>query len=120
MPMDFDWVDAFTAVPFGGNGCAVVYDEGGLDPETCMTFVRETGLVECTFIGPSDVADVQFHSRIAFKVPPHVHTFVLVADEGRELRRGTPTGTLPPLPLRQPNYELARGGKFADAAEGKA
>lgn len=55
----FDWVDAFTEVAFGGNGCAVVYDEGGLDTETCLKITKETGLVECTFIGPSDVADMK-------------------------------------------------------------
>merc|ERR1712078_11958 len=75
----------------------------------------------CHLTPPSDVAHVQFHSRIAFKlvwVPPGFETFVLVDDEGRELRRGTPTGTLPPLGARQANYELTRGGKYADAAEG--
>jgi hypothetical protein len=77
----------------------------------------------CHVTPPSDVAHVQFQSRIAFKlvwVPPNFETFVLVDDEGRELRRGTPTGTLPLLAARQGNYELVRGGKYAAAAEGKA
>ena len=52
-----DWVDAFTDRPFGGNGCAVVHDGGALPAETCMAFVRETSLVECTFVGPSQTAD---------------------------------------------------------------
>ena len=26
----FDWVDAFTETPFGGNACAVVFDLGDL------------------------------------------------------------------------------------------
>lgn len=63
----FDWVDAFTDKPFGGNGCAVVYDDGTLDVETCLKFTRETGLVECTFIGPSDVAD----ARVRYFFPTH-------------------------------------------------
>lgn len=55
----FDWVDAFTDQPFGGNGCAVVHDGGAVDVETCLKYTRETGLVECTFVGPSDVADAK-------------------------------------------------------------
>lgn len=55
----FDWVDAFTDQPFGGNGCAVVHDGGALDDATCLTYTRETGLVECTFVGPSKVADAK-------------------------------------------------------------
>lgn len=52
-----DWVDAFTNQPFGGNGCAVVHGAAHLDDETCKRFVRETSLVECTFLGPSESAD---------------------------------------------------------------
>ncbi|MAQ84056.1 MAG: phenazine biosynthesis protein PhzF [Maritimibacter sp.] len=104
MPMDFDWVDAFTAVPFGGNGCAVVYDEGGLDPETCMTFVRETGLVECTFIGPSDAADVKIryfmnNMEIPFAGHPTLASVASLADRGRAkpglLRCETGAGVIP-------------------------
>ena len=28
---DFDWVDAFTETPFGGNACAVVHGAADLD-----------------------------------------------------------------------------------------
>lgn len=49
MSFDFDWVDAFTEKPFGGNGCAVVHGGVGLSVETCKNYVRETSLVECTF-----------------------------------------------------------------------
>ena len=59
MRIDVDWVDAFTDQPFGGNGCAVVHQGAGLDAATCMAFVRETSLVECTFTGPSDIADIR-------------------------------------------------------------
>eukprot|EP00413_Alexandrium_margalefii_P043630 CAMPEP_0204583228 /NCGR_PEP_ID=MMETSP0661-20131031/45658_1 /ASSEMBLY_ACC=CAM_ASM_000606 /TAXON_ID=109239 /ORGANISM="Alexandrium margalefi, Strain AMGDE01CS-322" /LENGTH=248 /DNA_ID=CAMNT_0051592567 /DNA_START=64 /DNA_END=807 /DNA_ORIENTATION=+ len=69
---------------------------------------------------PSDVAHVQFASRVAFKLvwtPPDFSQFVLVDDEGRLLRRGRPTGSLPPVHVRRGNYELVRGGKYAAAAE---
>lgn len=58
---DFDWVDAFTDRPFGGNGCAVVHGGAHLPEDVACAYVRETSLVECTFTGPSDVAD--FHVR---------------------------------------------------------
>lgn len=60
-----DWVDAFTNQPFGGNGCAVVHDAAHLDDATCMRFVRETSLVECTFLGPSEVADMRVRYFLA-------------------------------------------------------
>ena len=75
----------------------------------------------CHLTPPSDVAHVQFQSRIAFKlvwVPPAFETFVLVDDEGNELRRGAPTGTLPPLAYRKANFALVSGSKYATAAEG--
>ncbi|SDD06411.1 PhzF family phenazine biosynthesis protein [Ruegeria marina] len=67
---DFDWVDAFTDRAFGGNGCAVVHGGAGLHAETCMAFVRETSLVECTFTGPSDVADVRVRYFLASREIP--------------------------------------------------
>lgn len=67
---DFDWVDAFTDRPFGGNGCAVVHGGAVLDDQTCMDFVRETSLVECTFTGPSDVADWKVRYFLASREIP--------------------------------------------------
>ena len=64
------WVDAFTDRPFGGNGCAVVHHAAHLDEETCLAFVRETSLVECTFLGPSDVADVRVRYFLASREIP--------------------------------------------------
>lgn len=61
----FDWVDAFSDRAFGGNGCAVVHDGAALSAETCTAFVRETSLVECTFTGPSDVADIRVRYFLA-------------------------------------------------------
>ncbi|MEO1732203.1 MAG: PhzF family phenazine biosynthesis protein [Pseudomonadota bacterium] len=60
-----DWVDAFSAHPFGGNGCAVVHGGAILDDATCINFVRETSLVECTFTGPSEVADFRVRYFVA-------------------------------------------------------
>ncbi|KMW60161.1 Phenazine biosynthesis protein PhzF [Candidatus Rhodobacter oscarellae] len=70
MALEFDWVDAFTDRAFGGNGCAVVHDAGGLSAETCMAFTRETGLVECTFLEPSDVADIKVRYFLAEREIP--------------------------------------------------
>ena len=66
----FDWVDAFSDRPFGGNGCAVLHDAGDLDADTCMAFVRETSLVECTFTEPSDIADVKVRYFLASQEIP--------------------------------------------------
>ncbi|WP_299724078.1 PhzF family phenazine biosynthesis protein [uncultured Tateyamaria sp.] len=70
MPFDVDWVDAFSDRAFGGNGCAVVHDGASLDVETATAFVRETSLVECTFTGPSDVADIRVRYFLASREIP--------------------------------------------------
>lgn len=44
-------------------------------------------------------------------------TFVLVDDDGKELARGTPTGSLPHIRQRQRNYAMVRGGKYASVVE---
>ena len=53
----FDWVDAFTEAPFGGNACAVVHDAADIPVETRTALVRETSLSECAYIVGSDKAD---------------------------------------------------------------
>ncbi|MCA0941268.1 PhzF family phenazine biosynthesis protein [Salipiger pacificus] len=63
--LPLDWADAFTDVPFGGNGCAVLHGGASLDDESCKAVVRETSLVECTFTGPSEVADVRVRYFLA-------------------------------------------------------
>lgn len=83
----YDWVDAFTDQAFGGNGCAVVHDGGALPVETCLSFTRETGLVECTFVGPSDVADVKIRyflasREIPFAGHPTIATVASLLDRG--------------------------------------
>ena len=70
MAIKFDWVDAFSATPFGGNGCAVLHDAAHLDDQTCMNVVRETSLVECTFTGPSDIADIRVRYFLASREIP--------------------------------------------------
>ncbi len=87
MAYAFDWVDAFTDRPFGGNGCAVVHGAAGLDDATCMAFVRETSLVECTFLGPSEVADVKVRyflasREIPFAGHPTIATVASLVDRG--------------------------------------
>lgn len=54
---DFDWVDAFTEVPFGGNACIVVHGADRLPVESRTALVREASLSECAYVVASDVAD---------------------------------------------------------------
>ena len=70
MKFDFDWVDAFTDQVFGGNGCAVVHGGAVLSDALCMAYVRETSLVECTFTGPSEVADFKVKYYLASREIP--------------------------------------------------
>ncbi|NOD36907.1 MULTISPECIES: PhzF family phenazine biosynthesis protein [unclassified Ruegeria] len=67
---EFDWVDAFSDRAFGGNGCAVVHGGAHLSENVCMDYVRETSLVECTFTGPSDVADIRVRYFLASREIP--------------------------------------------------
>lgn len=101
--LHFDWVDAFADAPFGGNGCAVVHGAEGLDDATCMALVRETGLVECTFLGPSDVADAKVRyfmadREIPFAGHPTLATVVSMAYRGlagAQVRLETGAGVIP-------------------------
>ncbi len=67
---EFDWVDAFSDKPFGGNGCAVVHGGAHLADEVCLAYVRETSLVECTFTGPSQIADIRVRYFLASREIP--------------------------------------------------
>ena len=75
---------------------------------------------------PADVAHVQFRSRIAFKlvwVPGRdgaFTRFVLVDDEGAELATGVPTGAIPNERERRFNYEVLKGGRYAEAADARS
>ena len=78
----------------------------------------------CNQDPPSDVAHVQFRSRIAFKlvwVPnDNYDTFVLVDDEGKLLAKGKPTGVLPNRRQREMNYMIMKGSKYATVADSLA
>lgn len=65
-----DWVDAFSDRAFGGNGCAVVHDAADVNDATCMAFVRETSLVECTFVEPSTTGDFKVRYFLASREIP--------------------------------------------------
>lgn len=87
MAFEFDWVDAFTNSVFGGNGCAVVHGGASLPDDVCTAYVRETSLVECTFTGPSDVADIRVRyflasREIPFAGHPTVATVVAMRRRG--------------------------------------
>nr|WP_025063273.1 PhzF family phenazine biosynthesis protein [Sulfitobacter guttiformis] len=87
MAFEFDWVDAFTGSVFGGNGCAVVHGGAALSEAVCRAYVRETSLVECTFTGPSDVADIRVRyflasREIPFAGHPTVATVVAMRRRG--------------------------------------
>ena len=46
----FHIVDAFTAVPFTGNPCAVVTDADGIEPADMLRIARETNAPETAFV----------------------------------------------------------------------
>jgi PhzF family phenazine biosynthesis protein len=68
--LEFDWVDAFSDHAFGGNGCAVVHGGAAVPEDVCTAYVRETSLVECTFTGPSDIADFRVRYFLASREIP--------------------------------------------------
>lgn len=85
---DFDWIDAFAGQAFGGNGCAVVHSGAQLPEAVCTAFVRETSLVECTFTGPSEVADFKVRyflasREIPFAGHPTIATAAALRDRGQ-------------------------------------
>lgn len=101
---EFDWVDAFTDQAFGGNGCAVIHGGAHQPEEICTAYVRETSLVECTFTGPSDVADVKVRyflasREIPFAGHPTIATVAAMRSrgliEGDELTLETGAGLVP-------------------------
>ncbi len=57
MGYEFDWVDAFTERPFGGNACVVVHGADHLAVSDRLALVRETSLSECAYVVSSEVAD---------------------------------------------------------------
>jgi trans-2,3-dihydro-3-hydroxyanthranilate isomerase len=55
--LEFDWVDAFSTRPFGGNGCVVVHDASEVSIQDRLALVKETSLSECAFLVNSKIAD---------------------------------------------------------------
>ncbi|MEM7190294.1 MAG: PhzF family phenazine biosynthesis protein [Pseudomonadota bacterium] len=87
MSYSFDWVDAFTDVAFGGNGCVVVHDAADMSVEQRMALVRETSLSECAYLVGSDVADfgVRYYlanREILFAGHPTVATVASLVHRG--------------------------------------
>ena len=85
---DFDWVDAFSQKPLCGNGCAVFYDDGILPDQSCLDIVRETSLVECTFLSSSDIADFRVRyflsdKEIPFAGHPTIATAMSLISRGK-------------------------------------
>jgi hypothetical protein len=86
------------------------------DPELGEGGSWSTCQLGCNKDPPSDVAHVQFKSRIAFKlvwVPPSFTQFVLVDDDGNVINRGVGVGNIPSEQERQMNYEAVKGSKYA-------
>ncbi|KIN62023.1 Phenazine biosynthesis protein, PhzF family [Sulfitobacter noctilucicola] len=92
MEFAFDWVDAFADAPFGGNGCAVVHGGAALSDDTCMAYVRETSLVECTFTGPSEIADLKVKYYLASREIPFAG-HPTIATVAALVHRGMVSGT---------------------------
>lgn len=81
------WVDAFTATPFGGNQCVVVFGADHVDDAMRTAFTRETGLSECAFLQASAVADVgvRYHTasgEIPMAGHPTIATVTAMLDRG--------------------------------------
>ncbi|CUH76267.1 putative isomerase YddE [Tritonibacter multivorans] len=113
---DFDWVDAFTDRPFGGNGCAVVHQGAHLPEAVACAYVRETSLSECTFTGPSEVADIKVRyflagCEIPFAGHPTIATVAALRDRGLidagRLRLETGAGVVD-ITLNGPEIEMTQ------------
>ncbi|GAA4834275.1 PhzF family phenazine biosynthesis protein [Saccharopolyspora rosea] len=61
---DFQQVDVFTTVPFGGNPVAVVLDADGLSADEMQRFARWTNLSETTFVLPPSDPGADYRVRI--------------------------------------------------------
>jgi len=87
MTYAFDWVDAFTTRPFGGNACVVVHGAEGLSLEQRLALVKETSLSECAYLVESNVADFGAryyvaHQEILMAGHPTIATVTSLLDRG--------------------------------------
>jgi PhzF family phenazine biosynthesis protein len=64
MQRPFKQVDVFTAVPYLGNGLAVVLDGRGLTSERMLGFTKWTNLSEATFVLPPEDPQADYRVRI--------------------------------------------------------
>jgi trans-2,3-dihydro-3-hydroxyanthranilate isomerase len=85
--LNFDWVDAFSTGPFGGNGCVVVHDAKEVSIPDRLKLVKETSLSECAFLIGSDVADfgVRYYlseTEILMAGHPTIATVTSLIDRG--------------------------------------
>lgn len=83
----FDWVDAFTTRPFGGNACVVVHGADDLNLAQRLALVNETSLSECAYLVGSDVADFGAryylaHQEILMAGHPTIATVASLLDRG--------------------------------------
>ena len=89
----FFWLDVFAESPLAGNGLAVVLDADPVADETMLSFAREAGLSETTFVQTATpeaaAAGADYRNRIwtiAEEIPfaghPSLGTAVAVASRG--------------------------------------
>jgi trans-2,3-dihydro-3-hydroxyanthranilate isomerase len=81
------YIDAFTAIPYTGNPCAILPHADGLDDSQMQAIARETNLNETSFVTPSSKADFRvryFTPRLElpFAGHPTIATAFMLAEEG--------------------------------------
>lgn len=112
----FHIVDAFTAVPFTGNPCAVVTDADGIEPADMLRIARETNAPETAFVLASDKADVRVRyfmprGEIPFAGHPTIATGHLLRELGAvkpgTARSSSPSACCRGHPPRQGDHDPA-------------
>ncbi|MEM0990209.1 MAG: PhzF family phenazine biosynthesis protein [Pseudomonadota bacterium] len=96
MAYAYDWIDAFTDLPFAGNACAVVYGADDIPVERRVALVRETSLSECAYLVASDRADFGVRYYLATREIPmagHPTIATVVSLIHRGFVTPTPAGT---------------------------
>lgn len=93
----FEWVNVFTATPFGGNPLPVVLDAGGLSTSEMQAIAREFNTVETTFVlpptDPAHTAQVRIFTpmrELPFAGHPSVGTAYVLARQGQVFGRPVP------------------------------
>jgi len=93
----FEWVNVFTATPFGGNPLPVVLDAGGLSTSGMQSIAREFNTVETTFVlpptDPAHTAHVRIFTplrELPFAGHPNVGTAYVLARQGHVFGQPVP------------------------------